>query len=381
MRKYYTKEEIVRSEFIFVSYKHEDRNTTVAGVLDFLFEQGVRFWYDADLGVGLNWDEVVRDLIMHDNCVGAIFFNSVESFTSEAVHKERGFALEKLKQCQSTGKVFRIFPVNIGRRSVLELIRAVFEAYPGVKELQEKCRLEYLRDISNLFPSNTTYRYADPEDQAGYMNELLDMIARELPKGVIDKNRKQMMLFEQSGIALPLGICKDKPSGAVPPALLEKDGPVHLRNGSFVVEDHQAFTVKKIQWRLLYCRDKRYVFAAENAQSLRNGGRELKEWLQQTFVPTAFTEEEQKKLLEIRLLTLEDVQYTDSPEKLIFAPDATNPEGHWWMDAMAQGALQKVIKKDGSVFHIGYNMRTKKSGVRPVIVIDHENLSGILENN
>ena len=101
---HYTREEIVRSDFLFISYKREDRNSTVAGVLDFLFQHGVRFWYDADLGVGQNWDEVVHELILHKNCVGAIFFNSVESFISEPVHKERGFALEKKKNKEKSSQ-------------------------------------------------------------------------------------------------------------------------------------------------------------------------------------------------------------------------------------------------------------------------------------
>lgn len=384
MKDHYTKQELVGNDFLFISYKHDDKNGTVDDILAYLYEQGVQFWYDADLAVGDKWTEIAEELIQHENCVGVIFFNSVESFTSSPVNTERSLALKKQEKWRKAGKTFHIFPVNMGQPSVLELIRAVFENIPNTADLKRDFKVEYIRNITSLFDSDIIYCYTDPNNKEGYLQSILDMINKNLPK-VINKSVRQMKQIEKQlssggNQSFSFGVCRDKPSDAVPPALLGKDGPVHLRSGSYIVQGGRAFTVKKIVWRLLYCKDEQYVLAAENVIALRNGGRDIKEQLMESFVPYAFTEEEQKKLQEVRLLNGEDLKHIQSPDKLAFAPETENPEGHWWIDVMAQGALQKVVKKDGKVFDAGYNMRTKKSGIRPVIVVDQAVMTSILEN-
>ena len=386
MKDYYTREELVGNEFLFISYKHDAVDKTVDCVLDYLYEQGVRFWCDIDLGPGQVWTDVAKGLILHENCVGVIFFNSVDSFLSEPVHKERGFALEKLERCKKSGNPFMIFPVNMGYPSVLELIRAVFENNRDKVYLQRNFSVECIHNITKLFPSDIIYCYADPENSEGYLQSLYTMIEKSLPK-TINKSVQQLKQIEKAiskegNQKVTFGMCKDKPSDAVPPALLEKDGPVHLRSGSYIVQNGRAFTVKKLAWRLLYCKNDCYVLASESVIAVRPGGKgeDLKKWLMEAFMPYAFTEEEQQKLKELRLLNAEDVREVTGSEKLAFAPDGDNPEGHWWMDAMAQGALQKVVKKDGKVLESGYNMRTKKSGIRPVIVLESAAMTSILEN-
>lgn len=68
----YTKEEVVKNDFLFVSYKHEDTEIVVE-VIGFLVEQGIRIWYDADLVYGDKWPEIAEKLIKNDHCRGVIF--------------------------------------------------------------------------------------------------------------------------------------------------------------------------------------------------------------------------------------------------------------------------------------------------------------------
>ena len=384
MKGYYTKEEVVQEGFLFISDKREDSSETVYDTLNYLFEQGVRFWYDADLGVGEKWTEIAEGLIKHPNCRGVVFFNSIPSFTSEPVHKERGFTLEKQKKCREEKTPFCIFPVNIGQPSVLELIKAVFYEINDLTRLKREFPIEYIKNITTLFDSEIIYCYADPNNKEGYRSDLCNIIAKSLPQ-VINKDVVRMKKFEDSGIRQDgkrayFGKCADKQTADVPASLLSKDGRISLNGNNYIVQNGSAYTIKKIPWRLLYCKDDKCVLISEEPVGVRTGGAELKQWLTDSFFPLAFTEEEKTQVEEIRLATLEDVQKAKSEEKLVFLQSEINPDGHWWIDSMAHGALQKVVKKDGRIFAAGYNMRTKKSGVRPIIVVNNSTLTKIIEN-
>jgi len=74
---------------------------------------------------------------------------------------------------------------------------------------------------------------------------------------------------------------------------------------------------------------------------------------------------------------LEDVECASIEELLSFPEDS---ESHWWIADMAMGALQKVIRKNGTVYKSGYNSRNSKSGVRPVIEIHADDLKKLKNN-
>lgn len=377
MNDHYTKEELSKDDFLFISYKHEDKNAVVADVLSYLYEEGVRFWYDADLGVGENWAKVAQGLISHEKCRGVIFFNSVESFTSEPVHKERGFACERAEKCKANGEQFFIFPVNIGSPSVLELVKSVFDGLSDdPREMKRVFPLEYIKNIAKLFESDTIYCYADPSDKEGYTKALYDMIVKSLPT-VVDKSFLQMKRLQDSspgGTRLEIGLCADKPTGAVPSSLLDRDGKVSLHGSTFMISEGKAYTVKPIPWRVLYPKDDAFVLIAEDTVALRGGGAELNKWLTEDFASAAFTAEQLSMISDIRLLTPDDISRVSDQSKLSFPETPSNPEGHWWIASMSYGALQRVVRKEGAVYSMGYNYRTKRSGVRPVITVSKSDL-------
>ncbi len=374
MDNYYTKEEVVRDGFLFISYKHEDANGTVNAVLEYLYDQGVRFWFDADLSVGQNWTEVARELIMHKNCLGVIFFNSIDSFTSEPVHKERGYAIEKTRVCKQTKAPFVVFPVNIGYPSVVEIIRAVFEKFKDGKQLNREFPLEYINNIATLFDSNIIYCYADPEKEDEYKKNLCDEIIKTFPH-IVNKLHLQIRK-ENNKVAdsIFFGQYKDKPTNDVPVSLLNNDGRISLRGSSFLVLEGVSYTIKDLSWRVLYCEGDRCILVCEDTVCIKNGGSDLKKWLSESFRSVAFSEEEQSLIEELRLVTEEDIHQVSDEKQFVFAKSETNSDGHWWIDSMSLGSLQKVMKKDGKVFSSGYNIRTKRSGVRPVIVLSKDNV-------
>ena len=98
MAEYYSAEEIVKGDFLFISYKHEDHDT-VFEIVDALLAMGVRVWCDVDLRAGDDWNERVKLLLEHPSCKGVAFFNSVSAFMSAPIAKERAIAKEKRQLC------------------------------------------------------------------------------------------------------------------------------------------------------------------------------------------------------------------------------------------------------------------------------------------
>ena len=371
MNSHYTKEEVVKNDFLFVSYKHEDA-ATVTEVIDFLFERGVRLWYDADLVIGNKWTEIAEKLIKHEHCRGVIFFNSEASFKSDPVYQERSFALERIQSCQQKGLPFLIFPVNIGKPSTMLLIKSVFESLPeDDREIEKTFPLKFLQGISQLFSSDTIYCYADPEKSEEYKEKLVLNIKKALPS-VIDNEALSVREIEESlGTArttVSLGVWKGKVTEELPAYFYSKDQSnqrVDFQGNVYLMENGVAYETQKITWRPVHCDDECFTLLSQNVVDVRNGGDLLKDWLQNTFLKQAFTEAEQAAIQGIRLLSEKDISQSQTPDLLLFS----NADSHWWLDARSTGALQKVVKKDGTVYHSGYNFRTKKSGVRPVICV------------
>ena len=373
---HYTREELSKDDFLFISYKHGEKNSVVEDVLSFLYDEGVRFWYDADLVVSENWKKVAEGLIKHEKCRGVIFFNSVESFISEPVHEERGFCCEKIKECEKSGETFRIIPVNIGSPSAIEIMKDVFDRYADdIRGLNRDFPFKYIKNIAALFENDNIYCYADPENKDGYKKSIYETVLRLIPS-VVDKSFLQMKKLQDSsgGASVELGVCADKPTGAVPSSLLDKDGRVTLHGITYIIDGGKAYTVKPIHWRVLYPKDDEIVLIAEDTVALRFGGAELNAWLTGGFIESAFTDEQRAAITQIRLLKGEDIAKVNDAKRIAFPETPSNPEGHWWIGDMSYGALQRVVRKEGMVYSMGYNIRTKRSGVRPVITVSKSDL-------
>lgn len=367
----YTKEEVVKAPFLFVSYKHEDSNVIVK-TIDFLFECGVRFWYDKDLVTGDNWAKIAEELIKHENCKGVIFFNSTESFLSDPVFRERKFTCERIKKCEKEGKPFFVFPVTIGKPSTLLLLKEVFAKLPtNASEIERSFSLENLETIISLFGSDTIYCFANDEKPEEYQQKLIENIKKALPS-VIDSKaltaKEFAKSFGESRTSIYMGLCMGASASSLPEYLLSKDQRVEYGDSTYFVSAGKAYQAQRICWRPIYCDDDTFFFLSENIVDFRFGGDELNKWLATDFANIAFSENEREAIREIRLLTEVDIAESKDENLLKFE----NCDSHWWIDSRVAGALQKVVKKEGTIYSSGYNFRAKRSGVRPVIRVDKE---------
>lgn len=96
------------TKYFFVSYSHKDAGT-VYEKLSLLYDSGVNYWYDAEMRTGDLWDTEVKVVIENNNCIGCIFFFSINSLSSDAVYKEIKVVLNKM----NTTKSFVVIPVLI----------------------------------------------------------------------------------------------------------------------------------------------------------------------------------------------------------------------------------------------------------------------------
>lgn len=372
MNSHYTKEEIVKDDFLFASYKSEEKDI-VFDVLDFLIKEGVRVWYDADLVIGDKWPEVVKNLVNHENCRGIIFFNSVEAFKSEPIFFERRFASKRIAASKGTESPFVVFPVNIGQPSTMLILKSVFASLPqDPRGIEREFPLEYMEDIISLFSKDTIYCYADPENVDGYKKRLYDNIFKALPS-VVDKTTMPPTAAGNAVGAsiLEIGVKAGAPTDKLPSYMLATDQRVSHKGEVFVVSGGVAYSTKRITWQQMYFDKEDIYFISRDIVDVRNGGAALNDWLKNEFLSFAFNEEERAKIKEVRLLKEKEMEKIKTPEFFVFS-DGDGADSHWWIDSMNMGALQKVVKKTGTIYSSGYNFRTKKSGVRPVIRISRE---------
>jgi hypothetical protein len=368
--EYFTKEEVVKSDFLFVSYKHEDK-AVVLDTVNFLLDEGIRLWYDSDLIAGNKWTTIAEGLIKHENCRGVIFFNSIPAFMSDPIYKERTFVLERLEEqnkSADTDRPFIYFPVNVGETSTMRFLKTIFPQLPeGDADTERVFPLKYIKTIVELFDSDVIYCHADEKGE--YKAQLLGYISKALPT-VVDKKT----VIRAPG-SITFGLCRAAFSTALPSYFLTKDQRADYQNVTYIVQSGHAYTTKRISWRFLYAEDDYAVLISEDVVDIRSGGKELNDWLCGDFFKTAFTEQERALVKQIGLLSENDMKKTKNPDAFIFELTSDLAETHFWISDISMGALQRVIKKNGSVYSSGYNFRTKKSGVRPVIRVHKDTLA------
>ena len=86
-----------KEDYYFVSYSHKDYKKVIIDIL-LLQEQGINIWYDSDMHIGENWEEIAENYISKFQCKGIIFYLSENSIMSEACNKEVEYVLENNKQ-------------------------------------------------------------------------------------------------------------------------------------------------------------------------------------------------------------------------------------------------------------------------------------------
>lgn len=334
MPEYYTEENIVTDKFLFISYSHEEK-TQVRNSVNWLIGEGVRLWYDADLHNGDNWIEIAKRMITHDNCIGTIFFNSLNSYISDPVAEERMLSLQKKEQWEKEGKTYHTFVVNMGKPSTMRLIKQIFDSLPdndGV--IKHAITTEQLSVILQLFNDACIYSYMDADEPEAYLPPFLEDVIKRAPEVV---NKTAIALEEMEK--------------------LSKNAGISFKMGRYKVGGE----VVSLEWQFLSYNDNDGVFLLKPILDDRIGSG-LQEWLNGEFKSAAFSEEELEKIKgNIRLLSEKETEGISA--KLM------QTEHAWWL-ADVNGALQMVVREDGSVYKKGSINTRVERGVRPVIVLD-----------
>ncbi len=86
-----------KENYYFVSYSHKDYKKVIKDIL-MLQECGINIWYDSDMHIGDNWEDVAEMYISKFQCKGIIFYLSENSILSKACNKEVEYVLQNNKQ-------------------------------------------------------------------------------------------------------------------------------------------------------------------------------------------------------------------------------------------------------------------------------------------
>lgn len=332
--EYYTEETIVTDKFLFISYSHEEKGM-VRNSVNWLIGEGVRLWYDADLHNGDNWIDIAKRMITHENCIGTIFFNSLNSYISDPVAEERRLSLEKKEQWQKEGKTYHTFVVNMGKPSTLRLVKQIFDSLPDNDSIiRHAITSEQLCVILQLFNDSCIYSYMDPDEKEAFLQPFLDDLIKRAPEVV---NKTAIALEEMEK--------------------LSKNAGISFKMGRYKVGTEEI----ALEWQFLSYNESDGIFLLKPILEERLGFG-LQEWLNGEFRSAAFTSEEREKIKgSIRLLSEKETEGIST--KLM------QTEHAWWLSDV-NGALQLVVREDGSVYKKGSINTRVQRGVRPVIVID-----------
>ena len=78
---------VYKEDFYFVSYSHKDYKKVIKDIL-LLEDMGINIWYDTDMHIGENWEEIAQMYISKFQCKGIIFYLSEASILSNACNKK-----------------------------------------------------------------------------------------------------------------------------------------------------------------------------------------------------------------------------------------------------------------------------------------------------
>ncbi|HOA63717.1 MAG TPA: toll/interleukin-1 receptor domain-containing protein [Bacilli bacterium] len=247
------KESTSDEKFVFISYSHRNKNEVYTD-LHKLYNMGVNYWYDANLTPGDKWNEICKQVILDDICVGVIFFLSEDSLQSDAVYQEMLVAREK----SSPGKPFLILTVNFNGYSVFKL---VINMLNKLDKSQYDVFHNRLIDILQIFPSNQIY--IPRVETSDYIEKIVNKLKDFNPKLVSNKTSylqyltnltsqfykynefyflKDFGTYVRNTIVNNLGI-------------LFKEGYQEIRNEKYIGLNRQYFSFEPLDWILVDYQD------------------------------------------------------------------------------------------------------------------------------
>ena len=109
-----------KEDYYFISYSHKDYKKVMKDIL-LLEDKGVNVWYDSDMHIGENWEDIAETYISKYQCKGIIFYLSQNSILSKACNKEVNYVLENNKQFFSINIPLEGEEVSSGLKMLLTL--------------------------------------------------------------------------------------------------------------------------------------------------------------------------------------------------------------------------------------------------------------------
>lgn len=353
---------ILSNKFIFVSYSHVDRDA-VREDMSALLARGVRVWYDENMRLGDDWTEIAKRVLMHENCVGALFYNSPSAFISTAVQIEQNYARLRMEKGN-----FEIWSVHIDS----ETAEQIFVKACALTTNQKEYIFQVMPVQTQMFTENNIYLLRDNSQST--VDYLYDNIA--VPYNIVDNEDNFMDNVQRNSISssrhteeITLGkyiavryIGPEQPNGDENQRFGAQENLAQL--------DGEVYTMRDLHWRLLYVHDGKAVLLCTQilAQMTFEQGQKL---LSDTFSKIAFSSEELKKLGTpvIRYMTSRDVErcfevHNEDALKL----SNKGEFAHWWIDEDGLTASWKQTYSDDFRYKKGF-IGFMKKGVRPVIEI------------
>lgn len=164
--------DICSNKYFFVSYSHKD-SETVYEVLNKFFEAGLNYWYDVEMRTGKDWLVIARNHIDDENCVGVIFFLSINCLIdSKAVAEEIAYVKDKN---------MTFIPILLQSDSYYSLVRDAFVELINCshKELNSKMPFDSIETFLKFFDENKIFKHINNTN-------LVDEVISELRKDKID---------------------------------------------------------------------------------------------------------------------------------------------------------------------------------------------------
>ena len=134
-----------KEDYYFVSYSHKDYKEVLKDLL-LLEEKGINIWYDAEMHIGENWQEVAEIYISKFQCKGVIFYLSKNSLSSKACNEEIAYVLDHNKQFFSINIPLKDGVSRSGHSMLLELIKQ-----------GERIDEALLNNVAKAFPDEVLY--------------------------------------------------------------------------------------------------------------------------------------------------------------------------------------------------------------------------------
>ncbi len=360
-------EKILSGKFIFISYSHKDGDA-VREDMTALLELGVRVWYDHNMRLGDNWQQIAERVITHENCVGVLFYNSPNSFISDAVQKEQRLTHER---CERDG--IKTWSVHLNGAptadiciKALGMMADVHKYFNEAMPLQQKMFGEQILCIMREDSASTVKRIYDEIAEPYHLVDNEDSFLDEAQRNNIASKSDDTITLGKYVSAEYFG--PERPASA-------KDQRFGIGRNLIQLGGVRYMT-KDLQWKLMYVKDGTAVLLCTvilDKMTFDEGAL----FLSETFPIVAFIESDFASVegMRVRYMTAEDAERCSDAKKTSALKLSVVPDHkHWWIDAAGLTEHWKKTYSDDFRYDRGFSVLVKK-GIRPVLEIPLKSLN------